>query len=55
MTNHWIDMLNANVVLIMGGKPGGRSPDRDELAGARQGARHLYPARRPAFQSHLTR
>jgi formate dehydrogenase major subunit len=21
MTNHWVDMLNANVVLIMGGNP----------------------------------
>ena len=25
MTNHWIDMLNADVVLIMGGNAGGKS------------------------------
>ena len=52
MTNHWIDMINADVVLDHGRQPGRGSPDRHELADARQGARRLHPARRPALQSH---
>ena len=38
MTNHWIDMINADVVLIMGGNPAEDHPYRNELAGAGQGA-----------------
>ena len=52
MTNHWVDMLNANVVLIMGGNPAEDHPiAMNWLARAKeQGTYH--PARRSAFQSH---
>ena len=52
MTNHWIDMINADVVLIMGGNPAEDHPIAMNWLTAHQGARRLHPARRPALQSH---
>ena len=52
MTNHWIDMMNADVILIMGGNPAEDHPIAMNWLSAHQGARHLYSARRSALQSH---
>ena len=45
-------MINADVVMIMGGNPAEDHPIAMNWLTRSQGARRLHPARRPALQSH---